>query len=95
MGLLSEMLSVNDGSPPVFVFGWEYGSYLWRHLKLVDGRWPADDAEPVAVIGSLASELLHRKSGDTIDLGDMSFVAGVSESSAAIENGASMPNPSP
>ncbi len=89
VGLLSEMLSVNDGSPPVFVFGWEYGSYLWRHLKLVDGRWPADDAEPVAVIGSLASELLHRKSGDTIEIeGHQFLVAGVFESSAAIENGA-------
>ena len=89
VGLLSEMLSLNDGSVPVFVFGWEYGSYLWRHLKLVDGRWPADDAESVAVIGSLASELLQRKSGDTIEIEGRHFlVAGIFESSAPIENGA-------
>lgn len=89
VGLLSEMLSVSDSGPPVFVFGWAHGSYLWDHLKLVDGRWPASDAEPVVVIGSLASELLHRKTGDALAIEGREFrVAGVYSSDAVVENGA-------
>ncbi|WP_295388963.1 ABC transporter permease [uncultured Thiodictyon sp.] len=89
VGLLSEMLSVGEGSPPVFVFGWAYGSYLWDHLKLVDGRWASADTEPVVVIGSLAAELLHKSVGDRLEIEGQQFsVAGVFESPAAIENGA-------
>ncbi|MDR3482306.1 MAG: ABC transporter permease [Burkholderiaceae bacterium] len=89
VGLLSEMLSVSDNAPPVFVFGWAYGSYLWDHLRLVDGRWPSADTEPVVVIGSLAAELLHKKIGDTLEIEGLQFrVAGIFESSAVVENGA-------
>ena len=89
VGLLSEMLSVSDDAPPVFVFGWAYGSYLWDHLKLVNGRWPSTDAEPVVMIGSLAVELLHKKTGDTVEIEGRQFrVAGIFESSAMVENGA-------
>ena len=89
VGLLSEMLSVSDNAPPVFVFGWAYGSYLWDHLKLVDGRWPNADAEPVVMIGSLSAELLHKKIGDTLEIEGRQFrVAGIFESSAVVENGA-------
>lgn len=89
VGLLSEMLSVGEGLPPVFVFGWEHGSYLWEHLKLVSGRWPASDAEPVVLLGSTAATLLKRKPGDTLDLEGRHFViAGVFESAAVVENGA-------
>jgi putative ABC transport system permease protein len=89
VGLLSEMLSVSDSGPPVFVFGWAYGSYLWDHLKLTDGRWPANTMEPVVLIGSLASELLHRKTGDRLDIEGQEFrIAGVYTSDAVVENGA-------
>jgi putative ABC transport system permease protein len=89
VGLLSEMLSVGDGSPPVFVFGWTYGSYLWDHLRLLDGRWPASDTEPEIMIGSLAAEMLHKKTGDLVEIEGQQFhVAGTFESSAMIENGA-------
>ncbi len=89
VGLLSEMLSVSDDAPPVFVFGWAYDSYLWDHLRLLDGRWPAGDTEPSVMIGSLAAELLHRKTGDAIEIEGRQFnVAGTFESSAMIENGA-------
>jgi len=37
VGLLSEMLSIGDSSTPVFVFGWAYDSYLWTHLRLLEG----------------------------------------------------------
>jgi putative ABC transport system permease protein len=89
VGLLTEMLSVSDNSPPIFVFGWAYGSYLWDHLKLLDGRWPGNDTEPVVMVGSMAAELLHKKTGDTIEIEDRQLqVVGIFESSAVVENGA-------
>lgn len=89
VGLLSEMLTVSDEAPPVFVFGWEHGSYLWYHLKLLDGRWPAGRSEPVVVIGTLAAELLHKKTGDRIEIEGQPFtVAGIFQSPALVENGA-------
>jgi putative ABC transport system permease protein len=89
VGLLSEMLTVSADAPPAFVFGWVYGSYLWDHLKLIDGRWPADSNEAVVMIGSLSSEILHKKSGDYVEIEGKTFtVAGIFESSAVVENGA-------
>jgi putative ABC transport system permease protein len=89
VGLLSEMLTVSEDAPPAFVFGWVYGSYLWDHLKLVEGRWPANSAEPVVVIGSLAAEMLHKKTGDQVEIEGKVFpVVGIFESNAVVENGA-------
>ncbi|MFA6202208.1 MAG: ABC transporter permease [Gallionella sp.] len=89
VGLLSEMLTVSEEAPPAFVFGWVYGSYLWDHLRLIDGRWPADSDETVVMVGSLASEILHRKTGDQVEIeGQVFKVAGIFESSAVVENGA-------
>lgn len=89
VGLLSEMLTVSENAPPVFVFGWAYGTYLWEHLRLVDGRWPGSDTEPSVMIGSLAAELLHKKTDDTMEIEGRQFrVAGTFESSAMVENGA-------
>ncbi len=89
VGLLSEMLTVSNEAPPVFVFGWQHGSYLWEHLKLRDGNWIASNEEASVVIGSLAAEMLHKKTGDTLEIEGMPFrVAGVFESSAMVENGA-------
>ena len=89
VGLLSEMLSVSEGAPPMFVFGWAYGSYLWDHLRLQEGRWPASDSEHAVAIGTIAAEILHKKTGDTLDIEGQSFqVVGIFESSAMVENGA-------
>jgi putative ABC transport system permease protein len=89
VGLLSEMLSVGDGAPPLFVFGWAWDSYLWHHLRLVSGRWPASDGEPAVVLGSIAADVLHKRAGDRVELEGRAFtVAGVFESPAVIENGA-------
>lgn len=89
VGLLSEMLTVSDEAPPVFVFGWEHGSYLWDHLRLLEGRWPADRNESVVVIGTLAAELLYKKTGDRIEIEGQPFtVAGIFQSPALVENGA-------
>jgi putative ABC transport system permease protein len=89
VGLLSEMLSVSESAPPVFVFGWEYKGYLWDHLRLLRGRWPTADGEQAIVLGTIASELLHRDVGDRLEIEGRPFqVTGVYESPAVIENGA-------
>jgi putative ABC transport system permease protein len=89
VGLLSEMLSVSDNTPPVFVFGWAHGSYLWEHLKLLDGKWAGSDTEPSVVIGTLAAEMLHKKIGEQIELEGHPFsIVGIFESAAIVENGA-------
>lgn len=89
VGLLSEMLSVSPEVPPVFVFGWAYQSYLWDHLQLIEGRWPASSSEQVAVIGALAAEMLHKKVGDQLEIeGNVFPVAGIFQSAALVENGA-------
>lgn len=89
VGLLSEMLTVSPDAPPTFVFGWAYGSYLWDHLHLIEGRWPRDDAEAVVVIGSLAAEMLHKKVGDSVAIEGTTFqVAGIYTSNAVVENAA-------
>jgi len=89
VGLLSEMLSVADDAPPVFVFGWAWNSYLWRHLQLTGGRWPAADDEAAVVLGSIAADLLHKRPGDTLAIEGRAFkVVGTFESPAVIENGA-------
>lgn len=86
-GMLSELLSVAD-APPMFVFGWEHGSFLWDHLQLTAGRWPTAD-ERAVVLGALAAEITGKKAGDTvqIDLDDYAVV-GVFESAAVVESGA-------
>lgn len=89
VGLLSEMLSIEAGAPPLFVFGWTYDSYLWRHLQLVAGRWPARDDEPVAMLGVMAAEMLHKKVGDVVEVeGRPLPLVGIFASAAVIENGA-------
>jgi putative ABC transport system permease protein len=89
-GLLSELLSVGD-MPPMFVFGWERGSFLWDHLRLREGRWPRDDAEQAVMLGSLASELIGKKVGDAIQIeSDRYTIIGVFDSPALVESGAVM-----
>jgi putative ABC transport system permease protein len=61
-GLLTDMIGLED-SPTVMVFGWQPKSFLWDHLKLVSGRWPAGDDEKVAVIGTVAAEMLRKSVG--------------------------------
>lgn len=87
-GLLTDMISIED-SPTVMVFGWQTNSFLWDHLKLIAGRWPAGDNEKVAVIGTVAAELMKKTIGSPVQIETGEFsVCGIFESSALIENGA-------
>ncbi|MEY2540810.1 MAG: putative transport system permease protein [Verrucomicrobiota bacterium] len=87
-GLLTDMISIED-SPTVMVFGWQTKSFLWEHLKLVTGRWPAGEDDKVAVIGTIAAELLKKTIGSPVQIETGEFnVCGIFESSALVENGA-------
>ena len=87
-GLLTDMISIDD-SPTVMVFGWQTKSFLWDHLKLIEGRWPAGEDDKVAVIGTVAAELLKKTIGSPVQIETGEFnVCGIFESSALIENGA-------
>lgn len=87
-GLLTDMISIED-SPTVMVFGWQTNSFLWDHLKLIEGRWPAGDNDKVAVIGTVAAELMKKTIGSPVQIETGEFsVCGIFESSALIENGA-------
>ena len=85
-GLLSGLLTVEGA--PLFVFGWEPRSFLWDHLRLVEGRWPAPGRREAA-LGALAAETAGRGVGDAIRIGAERFaVSGIYQSAAFIENGA-------
>jgi putative ABC transport system permease protein len=86
-GLLTDMVSLED-APTVLVFGWERDSFLWGHLKLVTGRWPADDTERSVVIGAVAADMLNKSVGDTLHIENEDFqVCGTFNSTALVENG--------
>ena len=87
-GLLSDMVSVED-SPTVLVFGWELQGFLWEHLQLIEGRWPANDSDKCVVIGTLASTVLKKSLGAPIQVETGEFtVCGIFKSGALVENSA-------
>ena len=57
--LLSDFVGIEE-SPGMVLFGWEPGTFLWEHLKLVEGRWP-NAGEKSVVMGTVSSELLEKK----------------------------------
>jgi putative ABC transport system permease protein len=87
-GLLTDLISIED-APTVLVFGWESNAFLWDHLKLVNGRWPANDKEKVVVLGSVAADMMNKTIGSSVQIETGTFtVCGIFESSALAENGA-------
>ena len=87
-GLLSDMVSIED-SPTVMVFGWQTKSFVWDHLKLTAGRWPAGDDDKAVVLGTVAAEVLKKTIGSTVQIESTEFtVCGIFESSALVENAA-------
>jgi len=86
-GVLTDFVGIEE-SPGMIMFGWESGSFLWDHLKLVEGNWPGE-GEKVVVLGTVSAELLGKKTGSKIQIDVSEFtVSGIFESSALVENGA-------
>jgi putative ABC transport system permease protein len=85
--MLSDVVSIED-SPIVLLFGWQPGTFVWDHLTLISGRWPAA-GEHAVVIGKIAQEVLRKTVGSTVRIETGTFtVAGVFESGSLAENGA-------
>jgi putative ABC transport system permease protein len=86
--LLTDVVPV-DGSPIALAFGLESGTFIWDHLHLVKGRWPASDDEPVVVLGAAAAEVLKKDLGSHVQVGVAGLtVCGIFESIAPMEAGA-------
>ncbi len=87
-GLLTEVLSIED-VPMLVVSGREWGGFLWDNLKLVEGRLPVSAEEKGVVLGTLAAEMLQKKTGDQVTIEIEEFeVLGVVDGGAVVENGA-------
>ena len=86
-GVLSDFMSVEE-APGLIVFGWEPGDFLWDHLRLTAGSWPANGKHALA-LGTVAAELLQKKVGSTVQIEFEEFtVSAIFESSAMVENAA-------
>ena len=86
-GMLGDVMSVED-VPIVLVFGWQPGTFAWRHVNLIAGAWPQDDEARAVVLGSVAAELLNKSVGSTVQIQAIPYtVAGIFESGAIAENG--------
>ena len=85
--MLSDLTSIED-APVVLLSGWERNTFVWDHLRLVSGRWPASDDDRVVVLGTVAYDMLNKSVGSTIQIETTTFtVAGIFESPSLAENG--------
>ena len=86
-GLLTDFVGIEE-SPGMILFGWEQDSFLWEHLKLVEGRWPKN-GEKAVVLGTVSAELLAKKPGSSVQIDVSEYtVCGIYESAALVDNGA-------
>ncbi|HEX3462690.1 MAG TPA: ABC transporter permease [Candidatus Elarobacter sp.] len=87
-GVLADIVSIED-APTMIVFGWQQGAYVWQHLRLVRGRWPADANEHVVALGTMAREVLKKDVGSKVLVETETFtVCGIFDSDSLLENGA-------
>ena len=85
--MLSDLTGI-ENAPVVLLSGWERNTFIWEHLRLVSGHWPASDDDRVVVLGTVAHELLNKGLGATIQIEASLFtVAGIFESPSLAENG--------
>jgi putative ABC transport system permease protein len=86
-GVLADLMSIED-SPTILVGGWETNTFLWKHLRLDQGRLPAAEHEKVILLGAITAEVLNKKVGDTAQIDTERFtVCGIYTSDALSENG--------
>lgn len=85
--VLMQMLSIED-APMMVVSGREWGGFTWNNLKLIEGRMPHDAKEKAVVLGKLATEVLKKKVGDTVQIEAEELpVVGIVDGQAVVENG--------
>lgn len=85
--LLVQFMGVEDAAM-IIVSGRQWGGYEWDNLKVVSGRLPTDAAEPAAVLGRTAAEMLNKKVGDPLQIETQELtVVGIVDGGALVENG--------
>ncbi len=86
--VLMQMLSIED-APLMMVSGREWGGFTWNQMKLIEGRMPVDGKEKAVILGKLATEILKKKVGDTLQLEAEELpIVGIVDGQAVVENGA-------
>lgn len=66
-GVLLNVTAVDD-TANIVVAGWPSDSFLWRDLKLVEGRAAVETDEWPVVLGKSIADALNKRIGDTIEL---------------------------
>lgn len=69
-GVSGTLLSMTtaDSEANIVIAGWPAGSFLWRNLRLVDGRMPHEIGGAEVVLGEAIAGSLKKHLGDTIEL---------------------------
>ena len=87
-GVLSALLPVEE-LPMILVTSWEWESFIWDHLEIVNGRMQESAREQAVLLGKSAARILDRGVGDSLQLLGREFsVCGIYESTSMIESGA-------
>jgi len=87
-GVLSSLIPV-DHLPVVLITSWEWESYIWKHLRIIEGRMHKHREEQAILLGKSASQMLGKGVGDSLLLYGLEFpVCGIYESTSMIESGA-------
>jgi len=73
----------------ILITSWQWESYIWDHLEVVDGRLPKGPNEEAAILGKTAARILDKKVGDSLALlGTEVTVQGIFESASMVESAA-------
>jgi putative ABC transport system permease protein len=87
-GVLTELMAIEE-APAVIVLGWETSSFLWNHLTLLEGRWPANENERAVALGDVAADILQKSVGDSVQIEAVEYrVCGRFAGQALSESGA-------
>ena len=87
-GVLSSLVPV-ENLPMVLITSWEWKSYIWKHLRIIEGRMHKHREEQSILLGKSASQMLGKGVGDSLLLYGSKFpVCGIYESTSMIESGA-------
>jgi putative ABC transport system permease protein len=73
-------ITTADDNANIVISGWPDGSFLWRSVKLAEGRLPQASDEWPVVLGSSIADGLKKKVGDTVSLQFQDFtVVGIAD----------------
>lgn len=87
-GVLSALMPV-ENLPMILITSWEWESYIWNHLEIVEGRMQNDGEEKAVMLGKSAAQMLRKEVGDSLQmLGGEFSICGIYESTSMIESGA-------